>query len=480
RAGDRRGVFVAGTSARQLSNEWVNFVKSISAQIAQALVVTRAFSRVAAAEREYRAIFDGALYGLFRTTADGRLLTVNRALARIAGYDSPAAMSSVVSDLLLELAPDGSRRAEFMRVLGERGVVSTFESSARHKNGRVARISISAQVVRDATGTVRYIEGAVENVTERRQAEATAAGLTEVSRTLSRSIDPDIVGRLVTENVCRLLNASSAAVYRKEAGSGVLTLVAVSGPAPGGFHWIQRIAEPSAGLATLAVHEQRPVASPDVFADPRINLTAERHEAFRQDADRALLAVPLLARERTFGALVVSARTGRVFTAEEIALAQAFADQAGLALDDAHLAADLRTTRDFLASIAQNSADAIVTTDVEGRITYFSPGAERIFGYRADEIIGHPAVELYVSGPEEANTLMRRLLVEGQITEYETRLRAKDGRVLDVSASISLLRDAAGATMGRLSVGRDMTERKRMEANLRQSEKLGAMGSLLA
>src|SRR5205823_3387173 len=126
------------------------------------------------------------------------------------------------------------------------------------------------------------------------------------------------------------------------------------------------------------------------------------------------------------------------------------------------------------------SADAIVTTNVEGRITYFSPGAERIFGYRADEIMGHPAGELYVSGPEEANTLMRRLLVEGQITEYETRLRAKDGHVLDVSASISLLRDAAGATMGRISVGRDMTERKRLEANLRQSEKLGAMGSLLA
>jgi len=477
---DRLGILVAGTSDQSVSDEWVEFVRSIASQIAEALVVTRAFARVAAAEQQFRAIFDNNLYGLFRSTPAGRFLAVNPALVRIYGDRSAADMISAIDDLGTQVYVDPARRAEFLRLLSERGVVSRFEASIRRKDESIAWISISAQAVRDPAGAVRYIEGAVEDVTERRKAEATATALAEVSRTLSRSIDPDTVGRLVTENVCRLLDARSAAVYRLEAGSSVLLLVTASELVPGGFHWLPRLAGPDAGMAGLAVQEQRPVASPDVLDDPRGTYTAERRSVLESDGDRALLAIPLLARDRTFGALVVSAPTGRMFTDEEIALAQAFADQAGLALDNAHLVADLRGSRDFLASIAQNSADAIMTTDIDGRITYFSPGAERIFGYRVDEIIGRSGGELYVSGPDEASALRQRSLVEGQISEYETRFRTKDGRVLDVSASISLLRDASGAITGRVSVIRDMTERKRMEATLRQSEKLAAMGSLLA
>ena len=477
---NRLGLLVAGTGDKSVSDEWVEFVRSIASQIAEALVVTRAFARVAAAERQYRAIFDNNLYGLFRATPAGRILAVNPALVLIYGDHSAADMVSAIDDLSTQVYVDPVRRAEFLRLLSERGVVSRFETSIRRKDGTIAWISLSAQAVRDPAGAVHYIEGAVEDITERRQAEATATALAELSRTLSRSIDSDTVGRLVSENVCHLLNASSAAVYRLEAGSGVLVLVASSGSAPGGMPWFPRVAEANMGMSMLAVHEQRPVTSPDILNDPRITLPAERRVALAAGTHRALLGVPLLARDRVFGALLVSAPTGRRFTDEEIALAQAFADRAGLALDNAHLVADLRASRDFLASIAQNSADAIITTDVDGGITYFSPGAERIFGYRAHEIMGHPAGELYVSGPDEAAALRRRALVEGQISEYETRFRTKDGRVLDVSASISLLRDAGGVMTGRVSVIRDMTERKRMEATLRQSEKVAVMGSLLA
>src|SRR5438309_10233291 len=232
KAGDRFGVLVAATGAKALSDEWIAFIASIASQIAEALVVTRAFGRVAAAEKQFRAIFDNALYGLFRSTPTGQILAANPALARICGFRSAGEMVSSVADLGTELYVDPSRRAEFLRLLSDQGVVTRFETSIRRKGGSTAWISVSAQAVRDLEGAVRYVEGAIEDITEQRRAEDTAVALAEMSRILSRSVDPDTVGRLATESVGRLLDAYSAAVCRQDASTGDLVLFATAGPAP--------------------------------------------------------------------------------------------------------------------------------------------------------------------------------------------------------------------------------------------------------
>ncbi|MBI2460277.1 MAG: PAS domain S-box protein [Candidatus Rokubacteria bacterium] len=129
-------------------------------------------------------------------------------------------------------------------------------------------------------------------------------------------------------------------------------------------------------------------------------------------------------------------------------------------------------SRDFLQAIAEASADAIVTTDLHGRFTYFSPGAEAIFGYRAEEVLGQRIAGYYRNGMKEARAVMERLIAEGQIRHYETALRAKDGRWIDLDCSAALLKDANGTVIGTLGVGRDITERKRAEEALRDSEAL--------
>ncbi|MFQ5520049.1 MAG: PAS domain S-box protein [Candidatus Methylomirabilia bacterium] len=206
------------------------------------------------------------------------------------------------------------------------------------------------------------------------------------------------------------------------------------------------------------------------------------------ETDRVALLVPLFLDGELLGVLVLGEKlSGELFDAGEIELLETLMGTTTIALKNSRLYEEARSSREFLRSIAENSADAIVTADGLGRITYFSTGAEQIFGHRAEEVLGQPVADYYHSGLEEARAVMQRLRAEGQVRNYETAFRAKDGRWVEVNTSVSLLRDASGATVGTLGVMKDVTDRKQVEEELQrqreariQSEKLAAMGSLLA
>jgi PAS domain S-box-containing protein len=130
----------------------------------------------------------------------------------------------------------------------------------------------------------------------------------------------------------------------------------------------------------------------------------------------------------------------------------------------------LRSSRDFLQSIAENSADAIVTTDTHGCITYVSSATFDILGYQAEEVIGRRIMEFYRGGEQEARQVMQQLRASGQVKSYETVLLAQDGRWVEINCSIALLRDANDVIIGTVGIFKDINERKRAERALQASE----------
>jgi PAS domain S-box-containing protein len=123
------------------------------------------------AEQKYRSIFERASEGIFQTTPDGRYLTVNPALARMHGYNSPEELMAAVSDISRQLYVDPGRRREFIRLIETYGAVQDFRYQTRNKGGRLIWISENARVVRDADGAVLYYEGTAEDITDRKQSE---------------------------------------------------------------------------------------------------------------------------------------------------------------------------------------------------------------------------------------------------------------------------------------------------------------------
>jgi PAS domain S-box-containing protein len=124
--------------------------------------------------------------------------------------------------------------------------------------------------------------------------------------------------------------------------------------------------------------------------------------------------------------------------------------------------ADMESAR--LAAIVVSSDDAIISKTLDGRITSWNAGATRIFGYDASEMIGESI--LRIIPPElhgEEKEILAKLQRGERIEHYETVRVAKDGRRVDVSLTVSPLRDRSGKVVGASKVGRDITDRKRAE-----------------
>ena len=118
------------------------------------------------AERSFRSIFENATEGIFQTSPDGRYLNVNPALAAIYGFSSGAELIASIGDIQHQIYTDPSRRAEFMRLMRESGVVTNFVSEIRRKDGDDIWISENARAVQDEAGNLLFYEGTVEDVTE--------------------------------------------------------------------------------------------------------------------------------------------------------------------------------------------------------------------------------------------------------------------------------------------------------------------------
>jgi PAS domain S-box-containing protein len=123
------------------------------------------------AEEKYRSIFENAIEGIFQSTQDGSFLSVNPALAKIYGYATPDELMRTVTHIGRQLYVDPNRRAQFASLIAERDAVIDFESEVRRKDGSVTWISERAHAVRDMDGKLLYYEGAVEDITARREAE---------------------------------------------------------------------------------------------------------------------------------------------------------------------------------------------------------------------------------------------------------------------------------------------------------------------
>ncbi len=134
-----------------------------------------------------------------------------------------------------------------------------------------------------------------------------------------------------------------------------------------------------------------------------------------------------------------------------------------------------------LAAIVNSSDDAIIAKDLNGIITHWNAAAERLFGFKAEEIIGQSVLTIIPSElHDEERTILASLKAGQKIDHYETERLRKDGSRVAVSITISPIKDEKGRIIGASKIARDISERKKVQEALIQSEKLAATGRMAA
>jgi len=376
------------------------------------------------------AVFENTGIGFYRTSLDGHPLRVNPAGVAMMGYDDEGALLAADKDLATEWYVDSSRRAEFLRLVEENGQVTDFESEVyRYRTGERIWVSETARVVRDGDGRPLYFEGSFFDITERKRAEA---ALRESEARLKAVIDnvPSLMYLRDTEGRYVLTNKEFERRHGLKPGEGF-------GKTPYDFY-PKKVAD-----AYLAVDRE--------VIESGLVKHVERQVVSADGTPATVMAAKF----------PVRGADGEVYGLGTIATD----------ITDRKAAEEARRQ---IAAMVETSSAGFVTANSEEKIVGWNRGAQRILGYAPDEILGKSFSTLI---PPEVEGEARRIreAVDSRRQAHEdldtVRLH-KDGSRVPVLVTVSPLMDDQGNVVGRTGIMIDITERKRAEEALRESEGL--------
>ncbi|MCK5126980.1 MAG: PAS domain S-box protein [candidate division Zixibacteria bacterium] len=138
---------------------------------------------------------------------------------------------------------------------------------------------------------------------------------------------------------------------------------------------------------------------------------------------------------------------------------------------------ELKRNRDYLESIFEGSADIIITVNDAGNIRTINTGAENTLGYNQMEIAGKP-IDILFADPEEKDIAIQKLRLSENVVNYEMRFITKQKEERNVLFTLTRLHNSNGAVIGTIGIGKDITEEKRLQKKLIQSQRLAAIGEV--
>ncbi|MDQ2785903.1 MAG: PAS domain S-box protein, partial [Chloroflexota bacterium] len=308
-------------------------------------------------------------------------------------------------------------------------------------------------------------------ISARRRAELATLGETiaEVNRSLDRTATLDAILR----GLMALVPCVSSSIYLDGLTSDALIQVAARIEGEGERYPTTQPRPLHGSLTGWVYRHRQSVNVPDLYADVRV-LRRGPDALPPATSVRSYLMLPLMVGDNPVGVLVASRRETHAFTDDDVRIVERFAPLAAQAVANARLYTEAEHARQRFEMLLEDLADAIIRLDRESVVTGWNKGAERLFGYTADEVVGKHSPLVPLDDAPEMAGLWDRVLNDGEsFTHIENRQRHKDGRWLDTLVSLSPWREES-KIVGGIGVIRDITSRKELESELAQRVADGA------
>ncbi len=455
--------------------------------------------------------------GICQTTPDGRLLHANPALARMYGYESPGEMLACVTDVCRQLYVHPEDRAELLRRLEADGEIHDFECPVRRKDGQIIWISQNSRVVRGDDGKVLCFEGVIRDITARKQAEQARqqaqeelerrvaertselervradlqAQIAERSRTERRLAAAYAVSRVLAEAqtlaeaspriiqaVCESLDWTLGVIWEVDRSANRLRCVEVwhaPGAEVGAF--IERSRQTAfssgVGLPGRIWASSQPAWIVDVTRDtnfPRAPIAAAvgLHGAF---------GFPIRRGPELLGVIEFFSPSIQEPDPDLLRMMETVGGQIGQFIERKRAEESLHAEHALLHAVAEGTTDAVFVKDCQGRYVLINRSGAQYLGRTVEEVLGKDDSALFDA--DSAHPIMegdRRVLAADEAMTYEdeTRVGGVERTFLSTKAPY---RDAAGNVIGLIGIARDITDRKRVEAELRRRARLAAFGA---
>ncbi|WP_230970961.1 PAS domain S-box protein [Nitrogeniibacter aestuarii] len=383
-----------------------------------AQTATPALSSDSALELErFRFVLDASDDALITKALDGTITTWNRGAERMFGYTAGEAIGQSV----LMLYPAERRHEEHQIVdrlrAGER--IDPFDTVRRHKDGRLIHVSITISPMQNEAGQIVGAAKIARDISERKHTDAQKA----LAALLIESSDDAIISKTL-DGIITSWNKGAERVF--------------------GY-----TAEEAIGQPMLMLFPQYKIdEEDDILRRIRNGERIEHFETLRVRKDRRLIHI---------SATISPLRDehGRIVGASKIARDISARKQA-----DAQNA--------LAALLIESSDDAIISKTLDGIITSWNTGAQRVFGYTAEEAIGQPMLMLFPQEKaHEEDFILGQIRAGKRVDHFETVRIRRDKTPIHVSVTISPVHDEHGRIVGASKIARDITQRRRAEAHMR-------------
>ncbi len=420
------------------------------------------------AEERYQRIFENAIEGFFESTPAGKFLTVNPAMARIAGYSSPAEMIAGIYDIGRQLYVDPTMRNEVKRQLEEKGELNGFECQMPRKDGSIIWISMNVRALRDANGKIVSHDGTAEDITERKVAELRRQVSTEIIHAIEATENLEELLAVIHDAISKALDAKNCFVALRDPASSLFAFPLFRDkfdPQP----------EPQELGRGCAAYVFR-TGMPQLISPQRMRKLVEQGEVQLQGTpSRSWLGVPLRTPSETIGALVVqNYDRENAYSESDMEFLASVGGQIAFAIERKRAEARLRESEARLRVLIEQLPAVVWTVGMNLRFTSALGAGLARLGLKRDQVVGMLLSEYFETKDSTFLPIAaHRRAISGEPVTFQ--LDWKDG---SYACHVEPLRDAEGEVNGAICMALDVTDRKRLEEQFRQAQKMEAVGRL--
>jgi two-component system, cell cycle sensor histidine kinase and response regulator CckA len=420
------------------------------------------------AEERFRSLFENATEGIFQTTTDGRYLSVNPALARMCGFASPSEMISTVEDLGKEMYADPNVRDVFKQLIEKYGSVKDFEYEVRRKDGAKIWISENAHVVRNPDGEILSYEGTIEDITARKRAELERQVTFEIIHAVNVTDNLDDLLRLIHIALKKVLYAENCFIALYERATGMFHF-------PFFVDQFDQAPPPQRVGKSCTAHVHR-TGQAMLIPQRTFDLLAEEGKVeLVGTPSPSWLGVPLRTPAATIGVLVVQHyEDENAYTERDQEFLGSVGGQIALAIERKRSEEKVRESEARLRVLVEQLPAVLWTVDRDLRFTSALGAGFARLKIKPDELVGGSLLDYFETTDQTFLPIAaHRRAVAGEPMTFHVEWKSGS-----YACHVEPLRDSDGQVSGAICMSLDITDRKQLEEQLRQAQKMEAVGRL--